>query len=363
MSFDAIILAAGKSQRMSQNKLISVLGYDPLILHSVKVFEKFEEIKNIFVVSSDKQILSLLKDKDKISFVQGGLTRTESVYNALKKSKSEYVLIHDGARPFVSTTLIERVILATKEYNSAIPAIEVSDSLRLVENGRIVGYLNRDKYFFVQTPQGFHREQILFSYNQIGNESYTDDSEVYGKFVEPPYIVKGERQNIKITYDRDLLGINAKVGIGYDIHKLKKGIPLILGGEKVPFEKGLEAHSDGDVLIHAIMDSLLGAASEGDIGIHFPPFDKKYQNISSMKLLKKVYEICSKKGLKINNISAVIIAEKPKLSPYIKKMCENISNLLNISLEKINISATTAEGIGEIGGENAIACMAVCSCF
>ncbi len=363
MSFDAIILAAGKSSRMSNNKLTYIMDSSPLILHTIKAFEAFIDIKNIYVVTDDKNIINFLKTNRRITFINGGATRTQSVHNALKECPNDYVIIHDGARPFVSPHLIEKIMTATKKHNSAVPIIKISDSLRIVDQNQIKGYPNREDFYFIQTPQGFNKKQLLLAYNQVENNSYTDDSEVYGKFVSPPFTVEGERKNKKITYDIDLLGINAKVGVGYDIHKLSKGIPLVLGGEIIPFEKGLEAHSDGDVILHAIMDSLLGAASADDIGYHFPPSDKSYKNISSMILLKKVNDICQKKGVKINNISLTIIAQQPKLWPFIPKMRENIAKTLKISKEKINIAATTTEGLGEIGQENAIACIAVCSCF
>jgi 2-C-methyl-D-erythritol 2,4-cyclodiphosphate synthase len=204
---------------------------------------------------------------------------------------------------------------------------------------------------------------LRHAYTLISNKSYTDDSEVYSSFFNKPFTIDGEITNKKITFDNDLFGINAKVGVGYDLHKLQKGLPFILGGKKIPHNKGFIAHSDGDVLIHSIMDALLGMVCERDIGIQFPDTQIAYKDISSMVLLKKVKQIINNKNTKINNICCVIIAEEPKLSEYIPYMIQNIAKVLEIETTQISINTTTNEKIGIIGKEQAVAVYTVCSGF
>ncbi len=365
MIIDAIILAAGKSSRMTINKLSFELGKYSLINHTIRKFASNQSISRIFVVTDDESIKNNLPSKiaKPIVFVAGGDNRTQSVANALKVADGDLILVHDGARPFVSDRLINDVIQCAKENNSAVPILPLPDSVREIENDRITNFVDRTKYSLVQTPQGFNGKQLRYAYNSISNKSFYDDSEVYSLFFNKPFTVKGEFSNKKITYDNDLFGINAKIGIGYDIHKLQNDLPFVLGGVSIPYNKGFLAHSDGDVLIHSIMDALLGLANERDIGTLFPDSDTQYKNIASTSLLQEVKEILSHKGIIINNICAVIIAEKPKLCGYIDKMISKLANILKLQENQISINLTTNEKTGIIGNEEAIAVYAVCTGF
>ena len=364
MKIDAIILAAGKSERMGENKLILLIDNISLITRTINAFLSVDNINKIIIATDNEFIIDLLDfNNKKIILSKGGCSRTQSVKFALEKSNSDYVLIHDGARPFVSKILIENIIEKTIINNSAIPILPITDSIRKVIENRIVDFVDRTSLFQVQTPQGFNTEQIKLAYKHIKNEIFTDDSEVYAKYIGKPYTVEGELSNKKITFPNDLLGINAKVGYGFDLHKLSYNRKLIIGGVLIPFEKGLVAHSDGDVLIHSIMDSLLGCANERDIGCHFPDNEEKYRDISSLILLKEVKNILNVKNININNISSCIIAQQPKINPYIPNMIENIANCLEIEKAKISISASTTEMVGNIGKGEAISAYTVCSCF
>lgn len=361
MSVDAVIVAAGQSHRMSTNKLLFQLGDIPLIVRTALTFLSVEEIDNIIIATDDEDIKTQLSFDKKFRFAPGGVTRTQSVINALRLSNADIVLIHDGARAFVTSALIKKVIMHTREFGSAIPVLPLPDSIRMIEGDILTGFPDRKDFCLAQTPQGFDRKKLLLAYSETGENTFTDDSQVYAKLFIP-HIVDGEESNKKITFDSDLLGINAKVGNGFDLHRLEEGLTLTLGGEKIPYYKGLAAHSDGDVLIHSIMDALLSAAGERDIGCLFPDTDPQYEGISSLVLLTEVAGILSKKNIKINNISSVILAEKPKLADYIPKMAKNIADVLKIKSPVVSISATTTERTGIIGNGQAIAVYTVCSC-
>ncbi|MDD4315653.1 MAG: 2-C-methyl-D-erythritol 2,4-cyclodiphosphate synthase [Clostridia bacterium] len=361
MTVDAVIVAAGQSRRMSANKLLYELGASPLIVRTALTFLSVKEIDRIIIVTSDENIIAQLSFDEKFVFVAGGATRTLSVAAALNISVADIVLVHDGARPFVSASLIRKVIESTVKYGSAVPILPLSDSIRKKESDTLTNFPDRENFCLAQTPQGFDGEKLRRAYADIGKESFTDDSQLFAKFFTV-HTIEGEESNKKITFDNDLLGINARVGNGFDLHRLEEGLPLTLGGVVIPFDKGLVAHSDGDALVHSIMDALLSAAGERDIGCQFPDTDKQYKGISSLILLGKVAEILAQKNIKINNISSVILAEKPKLAGYIPGMADNIANALKIKSSSVSISATTTERTGIIGKGEAIAAYTVCSC-
>ena len=296
-------------------------------------------------------------------FTHGGNTRTESVRRGLEAiGESEFVAIHDGARPFVSPALINATIESAKKYGSGIAAVRSTDTVKEAENGTFIKSLSREKLWNVQTPQTFSLAQIKKAYNDI-NGDYTDDSEVYSLAGFSPKIVEGEYGNVKITTESDLYGFmpsTARIGTGFDVHELVMGRPLVLGGITVPHNKGLSGHSDADALAHAIMDALLSAAGLQDIGVLFPDTDKSTEGISSMLLLERVNEKIRAAGYEVGNISSVIMAQKPKLATHIQSMRQNLANELKIELSKINISATTTEHLGIIGEEKGIAASAVC---
>lgn len=364
MTVDAVILAAGKSSRMDTNKLLYPLGNQFLIEKTVNVFSSLSLVTKIIIVTDDDNISKLFpSNSERFCIVGGGDTRTQSVNNALKKSKADIVLIHDGARPFVTKDLIERVIDATQKHGSAIPSTPLPDSIRKTNENQIVDFVDRNSFCLVQTPQGFNGKLIRQAYKNVVNEHFTDDSEVYATFIDKPFVVNGDLENKKITFDSDLPEKKSKIGNGFDLHKLSEGLPLILGGVTIPHNKGFVAHSDGDVLIHAIMDSLLSAIGQKDIGCLFPNTNNIYKNISSMILLNKVKDLILANGATISNISAVIMAEKPKLQDFIPQMIDNIANVLEIKNTQVSISATTTESVGDIGNQECISVYAVSICY
>ncbi len=356
----AIIVAAGSSARFGkQNKLMLPFGALTVVEAAALPFVNNQSIDEIIVViNADSRewytdIFGKYNSVKPIKFVDGGLTRTESVRNALKTiTDSEYVLIHDGARPNVTTQLIDRVIEKTMESGACVPVVAMRESIRNED-----GALERAWFCTAQTPQGFDSLKLKFAYDSSFGE-HDDDASVYESMFGICDTVEGDVDNAKLTYPSDYYGLPPRemlVGVGYDVHCVREGRKLILGGEEIPYDKGLDSHSDADVLIHALMDAMLTAVAEGDIGRHFPVNDPQYEGISSMYLLSKVQEIIVNKGYSVNNVAAMIMAEAPILSPHIPKMSSNIAKILNIDAGKVGIAATTTEGLGIVGEGKGIA--------
>ncbi len=358
----AVVVAAGESVRFGSDKLLAVADGRTVIEGAVLPFLETESIARVVIVTDDerrRKFEMLFGKNPRILYVQGGETRTRSVLcglNALDR-RCELVLIHDGARPFVTKELIEKLILEAKEKGSAVPFVTPTDSVYMNLKGGRPLPVERENVALAQTPQVFDYRAIMTAY--MGNsQSATDDGAVYCKSGRTLNLVTGDRKNVKITYKGD--GNSVSCGIGVDVHKLVYGRDLVIGGVKIPFEKGLLGHSDADVLIHAIMDALLSAAGERDIGVLFPDTDDAYKDVSSMTLLLKVKRLLDKKGFVPLSVSGVIIAEKPKMAPFIPQMRENIAAVLDMDSSRVNISATTTEGLGLIGKGDGIASTANC---
>ena len=359
MQVSVIIACAGKGERAKQGKnklLVSVSG-KTAVERVYFAFKKTGLIKQYIICAAkrdEKEIADLLSGEDYV-FSAGGETRTESVKNALSLVTGDVVLIHDGARPFVSARIIKDVIAAASEKGGAITAVPTRDTIYSVKDEK---YLGKNGLYLVQTPQGFRTELIKKAYSLAGNGAYNDDGEVYKTFIGELAVVNGETDNVKITYPEDLLLLNrsqdVRFGTGFDCHELVTERKLILGGIEIPHEKGLKGHSDADVLTHAVMDALLSAAAERDIGYHFPDNDPKYEGADSMMLLKKVLSIIERDGYRTKSVSAVIMAQKPKLLGYIPKITVSLAEALGIPAENVGITATTLEGLGFVGREEGI---------
>lgn len=355
----AIICAAGKGERagFGKNKLLAPLYGAPAILHTLLKFA-IPQIDEIIVAASacDYEEISSLSELLGMKVVIGGDTRTESVKNALKEVTGDIVLIHDGARPFVSEKLILNCIESVKKYGSGICAVKATDTI-VFADGDILQRPDRDKLYHIQTPQGFFTEDIKRAYSLAGDKVYTDDSAVYGEFIKTPHIVEGEAENIKLTYRNDFMRgmppvstvYGSAIGFGVDVHAFGEGNEVTLCGVKIPCDKGLIAHSDGDVVIHAVMDALLSGAGLNDIGHYFPDTDPNYKNADSGILLKRVIDILNQNGLTPADLSISIQAEKPRLAKYIGLMKENLSKITGVKAERIAIAAGTCEGLGFVG--------------
>lgn len=355
MKISAIICAAGKGERagFDKNKLLAPLHGEPALRHTLKKFN-IDEIDEVIVTSSkrDFEEISALCLPFGYKVVIGGDTRTESVRRALDSVTGDIVLIHDGARPFLSQKLIKSCIDCVKTNRSAVCAVKATDTVIYADGAR-QDRLDRNNLYLVQTPQGFYTEDIKRAYEKAGG-AYTDDSAVYAEFIAPPAIIDGETENKKLTYKTDFDAplpaySTGRVGFGVDTHAFGKGGFVTLGGKKIECDKSLIAHSDGDVLVHAVMDSLLSAAGLRDIGCYFPDTDEKFRGADSLEMLKEVVNIIKNAGYAPLNISASIQAEKPKLKNHIPEIKNNLSRVLGIPTENIAVAAGTCEGLGFVG--------------
>jgi len=368
-----ILLAAGKSKRFENTipKQYTKLGNKTILEHSLDAFGDFQQIKKTILVynKKHKKYLKKLNLKNVIK-ITGGDTRQQSAFKALNKIKNMHckkVLIHDSARPFPSKELIKKIISNIKKNDAVIPIIKINDATKRVEKNIVFKNIERDSLRLSQTPQGFTFKKIYEKHKNNSYEQCDDDAALFTNDDEKVMCVNGSKKNFKITDKEDLRifkllkkGKNYS-GIGFDVHKLVKGRSLYLGGIKIPFLLGLEGHSDADPVLHALIDSLLGACRLGDIGELFSDKNKKYKNIRSTILLKKVIELIKSKNFSINNIDINIIAQKPKIKKYSKKMIATISKLCEINSNQINIKGKTTEKLGLIGKEKAIACEIITS--
>jgi len=367
MSLFLIILAAGDSKRLKSNtpKPFHIVNNMTLLEHSLYVFRDFNEIKKTIIVynKKHKKHLDKLNLKNTLK-VMGGKTRQESTFKALKRIKKmncKKILIHDSARSAPSKDLINKIIYNLKKNHAVIPVIKINDATKRVKKNTIFKNIDRSSLRFSQTPQGFTYKKIYEKHIKNINTSFEDDSALFTKDEEKVVTITGSKKNLKIT-DKEDLNIFKSLkkgktysGIGFDIHRLVKGRKLYLGGIKIPFALGLLGHSDADPVLHALIDSLLGACKLGDIGKLFSNKNKKYKNIRSTILLKKVIELIKSKNFSINNIDINVIAQKPKIKKYAKKMIDTISKICEINPNQINIKGKTTEKLGLIGKEKAIA--------
>ena len=354
----AIICAAGKGNRagFDKNKLLVPFGGEEncVLQKTLQAFD-LPAIDEIVVTSSKEdfaEISKLCLAYPKAKTVLGGASRSESVYNALKETEADIVLIHDGARPFVTQEIIEGCIHSVKAFGSGICAIPCSDTIAESKDGKILSVPDRNVLKQIQTPQGFFRENILFAYERAmeKGKTYTDDSSIFADYCGFPRLCVGSVNNKKLTYAEDFKTSFARCGFGIDTHAFgKKQDYILLAGVKIPSDSGLIAHSDGDVLIHALMDALLSAAGLKDIGHYFPDTDERYKNADSTKMLKEVLSLVEKKGYAVNNVSIAIQAEKPRLSKYIDGMKNSLASILRLDPTAIGISAGTNEGLGYVG--------------
>ena len=366
----AVVTAAGSGRRMGTPlpKQFLKIGGKTVLEKAVEPFEASEHVDEIIVVGSSEFLelcTGLCRQFSKFSrAVAGGKERQDSGRHALNLVEDGSVLIHDGARPYVDMETIMRVLEAAAGTGAAVAAVPVKDSVRQTRGGDNTDSITlpRDRLYSVQTPQGFDVALIREAYAAAEGEGFlgTDDGGLAERAGHPVTIVEGSYRNIKITTQEDL-PMETRIGTGFDVHRLTEGRKLILCGTEIPFEKGLLGHSDADVAVHALMDAMLGAAAMGDIGRHFPDTDDAYKGISSMILLQKVRELIEQEGFRLGNADITIMAQRPKLSPYIEKMRTNIAAVLGMDAGSINVKATTTEKLGFVGRQEGIAAEAVCT--
>ena len=358
-----IILAAGQSKRFNSKKLkqFDIYKNKPLFKHSLEKSIKSKLFKKIILVVNNKK-----KIKEKFSknvvVILGGKERSDSSLIALKyikKFKPTNVLIHDAARPNFTIKLLNNLIKSLKNNKAVIPAISSKDSIKYKIKSQLFN-LNRKNSYLTQTPQAF-KFKDLYKLSIKQKSKITDEASLFIENNIKIKFINGENLNNKITFKEDIENRKIYFGIGFDIHRLIKGKKLFLGGIKIPFHSGLKGHSDGDVIIHSVIDSILGAMKKKDIGTFFPDNQNKFKNIRSPKMLKPINEILNKENYYINNLDINLICEQPKVSKYRDKIIKSLSNLLGIDKELINLKGKTVEKLGLIGKEKAIACEVICS--
>jgi 2-C-methyl-D-erythritol 4-phosphate cytidylyltransferase/2-C-methyl-D-erythritol 2,4-cyclodiphosphate synthase len=366
MSRCFIILAGGESKRFKSKipKSYSIYKGKPLLLHSIDKARKYKKFKKIVLVINKKHkaFIKGLKIRD-IKIIEGGKTRAESAYKALKTIKKyniKNVIIHDAARPNFSLKLLDKLDKELGSNDCVIPAIQSNDSIKQKSSNKIIN-LKRKNIYLIQTPQAFNYKK-LFNLQNDKSINITDDSSLFINVEKKIKIIKGEINNKKITINSDIKIDNSiKYGLGFDVHRLVPNRKLYLGGIRIPSALGTLGHSDGDPVLHAIIDAILGACRMGDIGEKFSDKNKKFKNIRSTNLLHKIIDEIKIKGYLINNIDINIITQKPKIQKYKKQIINCVAKICKILPIKINIKGKTTEKLGVIGKEKAIACEVIAS--
>lgn len=443
-----VIVAAGSSNRMGElgKKEWLPLNGGSVLSEAALVFLKTKLFSTIIIVHPKNDLAAAKKALYKnplvqelsqgvnVIFTPGGDTRQQSVFNALKalakaaKNGSQahcgatiidapqkervkalsaacldrsykpprLVLIHDGARPFITQSLVKKTVSATLKYGAAVPALQpVETQKEMDSSSKIARHLKRSSLAAVQTPQGFLFPEILECHKKAAKEkdaAFTDDTEIWDKYsAKKTRVIPGDPGNIKITYPKDVTaGLDCvqdknaggrnlgqdqnsrqakkaapaapafRIGLGTDLHRLVSGRSLILGGVVLPYDKGEDGHSDGDALFHAITDALLGAAALGDIGSYFPPEDDKWKDADSAKLLKAAWKDVRAAGWELQNLDCVVKLQEPKFLPHRQKVRQSIARVLGVDISQVFVKAKTGERVGPVGLCQAVETEAVC---
>lgn len=372
----AIILAAGSGNRYDKHHLKQLQFIDDktVLYHSVKNFID-KKIDLVFVVVNKNHLIdakNALKDIKIDKFIIGGKTRQESVFNALlklKKYKPNKVLIHDSARPNITKLIINKVIKYLNKYEAVIPVLKINDAVKKINSSKFLKEdINKGELVLAQTPQGFLFKNILKNHIDNNLINANDDTALFNKFESKVYTFIGDYQNIKITTKTDLHTIKSIMkkninyipvtGLGIDIHKfdskVSKNNYILLGSAKIKYKKSLIGHSDADVLIHALVDSILGTIAEADIGNKFPNTEKKWKNANSIVFLDYALQKIKENNCKLIHTDITIICEQPKIDPHRKKIQNKLVKLLSLSDKDISVKATTTEKLGYLGRSEGI---------
>lgn len=388
ISYQAIVLAAGQGKRMQagQNKQFLTLQGKPLIIHTLYIFNEDPACTSIKLVinpqeeDSIQELVASYQLKGKVEIVYGGKERQDSVYEGLCACQSgeEIVLIHDGARPFVKRENLHKLAEQAYKSGAALLAVQVTDTIKSDATGSLTT-LDRQHLWAAQTPQAFQLSTIKEAHEKAKADSFygTDDTSLVERLNGNVEVVEGSYDNIKLTTPEDMEKAHAilekrvkdehkkerdhmfRIGQGFDVHQLAEDRPCIIGGIEIPYEKGLLGHSDADVLLHTVADACLGAIGEGDIGKHFPDTDPTFKDADSQELLRHVWKLVQERGYSLGNIDCTVIAQAPKMAPYIEQIRNNIARILEVEPSQINVKATTTEKLGFPGRKEGVAAQAV----
>lgn len=385
-SIAVIIVAAGKGERASRDgvadpKQYRVVGGKAVLSRTIQAFLDLPQVTHVLPVihpEHDTRYAGLeLSDDRLLAPVHGAMTRQASVLEGLKALaplRPDLVLIQDAARPFATPELIGDVLVALEEHDGALPALQVTDTIKRSPDGRHVATTeDRNQLFAAQTPQGFRFGQIFSAHMRAPTtrRHFTDDAEIAEWAGLRVAMVMGDPNNIKITHPQDFsraerilagdIAMETRIGTGYDVHPFEAGDGVWLCGVKIPHDKKLQGHSDADVALHALTDAILGAIGEGDIGVHFPPSDMQWRGAASVVFLKHAGRLLAERGGRIVNLDVTIVAEAPKVAVHVPAMREVIGTALGIATSRIAIKATTSERLGFVGREEGIVAMASAS--
>lgn len=378
-SVAAVVVAAGRGVRAggSLPKQYRRLAGEPVIRSSLSLLSWHGQVGAVQTVihPDDRTYYDAAASGLKLlPPVAGGASRQASVLaglEALSTSAPDIVLIHDAARPFCSAELVSRAITACAETGAAIPALEVTDTIKRVDaQGRVTGTVDRSELRSVQTPQAFNFAALLDAHRKAAKgdrQDFTDDAALFEWAGHKVTVFAGESGNVKLTTDEDFAKAEARriasladlrLGNGFDVHEFCEGDHVWLGGLRIPHDQGVTGHSDADVALHAIVDAILGAIADGDIGKHFPPSDPRWKGASSDQFLKFAVERVTKRGGKIANIDVTIVCEAPKIGPHRDAMRKRIAEIAEIAVDRVAVKATTSEQLGFTGRREGIVAMA-----
>ena len=377
MQVSAIIAAAGAGRRLggAKPKQLLDIGGGSMLSHSLRAFLEHPRVDEVVLVKPAGPLALGLGDvvsTQKLRTADGGPRRQDSVANGFDAvdARSDVILIHDAARPFVSAALISRTIDAAAEHGAAIAALQSRDTVKKVDAGVIVDTVPRETIYLAQTPQGFRRD-VLAAAVKLGRGGVeaTDEAGLVERAGFKVHVVDGDPGNVKITTEEDLIaarqrtsgtsGTLQRIGTGYDLHRLVEGRPLVIGGVTIPFDKGPLGHSDGDVACHAVTDAILGAVSLGDIGRHFPDNDPNWKGANSLALLADAARMVREAGFRVINVDLTVILERPKLKDAIDDMRSRLASAIGVDRAAISIKGKTNEGVDAVGRGEAIAAHAV----
>lgn len=375
----ALIVAGGRGERLGNDRPKQYLELEgqTVLARAIRPFldhPRIRHVRTVIAPEHDGYYRAAVAGFDLLPPVAGGVTRQASVLaglEALADDPPELVLVHDAARPLVTTALIDRVLdeLVQTQADAVLPALSVVDSLRRVDGGRVSGEIPRDGLVRAQTPQGFRFPAVLAAHRRhAGDDGATDDVELVRRSGGKVVWVEGEEDNLKVTHPNDLaiagrvLGARPRryaTGMGFDIHATEQGRPLILGGVQIPAPFGLTGHSDADVLLHALTDALLGTIGAGDIGVHFPPSDQRWRGAESSQFVRHALGLLAEKEGRLEHADLSIMAEQPKIGPHRQAITARLQAILGLPPERIGLKAGTMEGLGAIGRQEGIAAQAL----